>query len=185
MTPVVAVLSHRFDQRVLVFIGILWLGLALLQSRWTSGADFWTLATPQLLLSVGMAFFMTPLTTIALAAVEPEETASAAGGMSFLRTMAGAIGTSVATTLYNSGAVVTQSEMVSRLGADDLSRTLQASGLSLGQVRLAVEQTVTLESNVVAITQVFLLSAVLFAGTAMIIWLAPRPAREVDAGAAH
>lgn len=186
MSPIVAKLMDRVDPRGLVCFGILWLGAtSLLRVYWTSGADFWTLAMPQLLQGIGMPFFFIPLTTIGLGAVEPEETASAAGVMSFLRTMAGAIGTSVSTTLYANNAVVARSEIVSKLNADSTSSALQASGFSLDQVRGAIEQTVTQESYAMAINHLFLLSAIVFAFAAMIIWLSPRPTRAIKAGTAH
>lgn len=47
-----------------------------------------------------MPFFFVPLTTLALSSVLPEETTSAAGLMNFLRTLAGAIGTSWSTTVW-------------------------------------------------------------------------------------
>jgi DHA2 family multidrug resistance protein len=37
----------------------------------------------------------------------------------------------------------------------------------------------------VATTHIFLISAVVFAFAAMIIWLTPRPSRTVEMGAAH
>ncbi|TPG54674.1 DHA2 family efflux MFS transporter permease subunit [Sphingomonas glacialis] len=186
MSPIVAKLIDKVDPRGLVCFGILWLGAtSLLRVHWTSGADFWTLAMPQLLQGIGMPFFFIPLTTIGLGAVEPEETASAAGVMSFLRTMAGAIGTSVATTLYANNAVVARSEIVSKLNADPTSAAMQAGGFSLDQVRSTIEQTVTQESYAMAINHLFLLSAIVFAFAAMIIWVSPRPTRAVEAGAAH
>lgn len=186
MSPVVAMLSEKVDQRGLVCFGILWMGfVAVLQSGWTSGADFWTLALPQVLLGIGIPFFMVPLTTIALAAVEPEETASAAGVMSFLRTMAGAVGTSIATTLYNNNAVVARSEIVATLNSSQTSQSLEAAGFSVDQARGTIEQIVTKESFALAITHVFLLSAAVFVAAAMVIWLAPRPVRAIEVGAAH
>lgn len=186
MSPIVAKLLDRVDPRALVCFGILWLGLtSLLRVHWTSGADYWSLAFPQMLQGIGMPFFFIPLTTIALAAVEPEETASAAGVMSFLRTMAGAIGTSVATTMYANNAVVARAEIVSKLNSDATRQALQAGGFSLEQVRAAIEQTVAQESYALAINHLFLISAIVFAVAAMIIWLAPRPMRAVEAGAAH
>jgi MFS transporter, DHA2 family, multidrug resistance protein len=186
MSPVVAKLMDKVDPRALVCFGVLWMGVtSLLRVQWASGADFWTLAFPQMLQGIGMPFFMVPLTTIALGAVEPEETASAAGVMSFLRTMAGAVGTSLSTTLYSDSAVVARSEIVSKLNSDPTSETLQAGGFSLQQVRVAIEQTVTQESYALAIGHIFLLSAIVFAGAAMIIWLSPKPSRTVEASAAH
>jgi DHA2 family multidrug resistance protein len=186
MSPVVSKLLEKVDPRGLVCFGILWMGATtLLRVQWTSGSDFWTLAFPQLLQGIGVPFFFIPLTTIALGAVEPEETASAAGVMSFMRTMAGAIGTSVSTTLYYNNAVVARSEIVSKLNSDTTITALQASGFSLDQVRGVIEQTVVPESYALAVNHVFLLSAIVFGGAAMIIWLSPRPTRVVEAGAAH
>lgn len=186
MSPVAAKLSTRVDPRLLVCCGVLWLGcMALLRTRWTSGADFWTLALPQLLQGFGMPFFFIPLTTIALGAVDPDETASAAGVMSFLRTVAGAVGTTVAVSIWDDQARVARSEIVSRLNADSVSASLQASGFSLEQVRRVVEQLVEREAMAVATGHLFFLSAVVFAVAAAMIWLSPRPNRAVGPGAAH
>jgi hypothetical protein len=186
MSPIVAKLSTKVDPRALVCFGILWLGAtSLLRVHWNSGADFWTLAMPQLLQGFGMPFFFIPLTTLALAAVEPEETASAAGVMSFLRTMAGAIGTSISATIWDDSSRVARSEIVSKLSTQATSDTLAAQGFSLDQIRGLVVQLVDKEAMAVATTHVFLISAVVFALSAMIIWLTPRPTRSIEAGAAH
>ena len=186
MSPIVAKLAEKVDPRGLVCFGILWLGLtSLLRVFWTSGADFWALALPQMLQGIGMPFFFIPLTTIALGAVDPEETASAAGVMSFLRTLAGAVGTSVSTTMFANSAVVSRSEIVATLHDGATSQALQDNGFSLDQVRAALSQTVDIESMALAINHLFLISAIIFAGAAMVIWLSPRPRRAVEAGAAH
>ncbi|WP_267397190.1 MULTISPECIES: DHA2 family efflux MFS transporter permease subunit [unclassified Sphingomonas] len=186
MSPIVAKISGKVDPRALVCFGILWLGLiSLLRTHWTSGADYWSLAIPQMLQGFGMPFFFIPLTTIALGAVEPHETASAAGVMSFLRTMAGAIGTSVSTTMFANSTIASRSEIVGSLNAADTSQQLQASGFSIDQVRGIIERTVEQEAAAVAIDHIFLLSAIIFGIAAMVIWLSPRPRRPVGAGAAH
>ncbi len=186
MAPIVASLTNRVDPRALVCFGILWLGFtSLLRVGWTSGADFWTLAMPQLIQGFGMPFFFIPLTTLALSAVDEKETASAAGVMSFMRTMAGAIGTSISATIWSDNAVVARSEIVSRLNTDDTVAAMTAQGWSLDQIRVAIAQQVDQQSLALATNHVFLLSAFIFAAAAMIIWLTPRPARPVDTSAAH
>lgn len=186
MSPVVARLSGKVDPRILVTFGILWLGMtSTLRAGWTTDADFWTLAIPQMLQGIGMPFFFIPLTTIALGAVNPEETASAAGVMSFLRTMAIAVGTAVSTTLWANNTVVARSEMVGKLNSDEISQSLESAGFSLDQVRGLVEQSVAQESLTLALNHMFLLSACVFAFAATAIWFAPRPVREVDTSEAH
>lgn len=186
MSPIVAKLSSRVDQRALVCFGILWLGLvSLLRVHWNSQADFWTLALPQMLQGLGMPFFFIPLTSLALAAVEPQETASAAGVMSFLRTMAAAIATSISMTMWDNSSRVAHSEITSRLNSDGTVDAMTAQGFSLDQIRVVVAQFVEKEAYALATNHIFLLSAFVFAAAAMIIWMTPRPSREVELGAAH
>lgn len=186
MAPVVGVLVNKVDPRILVTFGILWLAMSsLLRAFWTSDADFWTLAIPQMLQGVGMPFFFIPLTTIALAAVEPEETASAAGVMSFLRTLAGAIGTSIAVTMWNNQINSSRNDMVSAMNADDAVQQLQGTGMGMDQIRGVLEQLVQREALTVAIDHMFLLSSLAFVFAAGAVWFAPRPARMVDTSAVH
>ena len=186
MSPIVASLSARVDARVLVSFGILWMGFtSLLRVGWTSEAGFWALSFPQLLQGVGIPFFFIPLTTLALSAVEPEETASAAGVMSFLRTMAGAIGTSISSTMWYDNASIARSEMAGRLNTTSTTDALEAQGWSLDQIRGAVVQLVDQQAMALATNHVFLISAMVFAAAAAVVWLAPSPQRVVDTSGVH
>ncbi|HWU95557.1 MAG TPA: DHA2 family efflux MFS transporter permease subunit [Sphingomonas sp.] len=186
MSPIVAKLTAKVDPRALVCFGILWLGFtSLLRVHWNSQADFWSLAFPQMLQGVGMPFFFIPLTTLALGSVRPEETASAAGVMAFLRTMAGAIATSISTTAWDDSARVARNELVSKLNTDGTVNAMTAQGFSLDQARSVIAQLVDKEAFALATSHIFLLSAIVFVGAAMIIWLTPRPKRAVGPGAAH
>lgn len=186
MSPIVAKMSTKADPRALVCFGILWLGVtSLLRVHWNSQADFWSLAFPQMLQGIGMPFFFIPLTTLALGSVKPEETASAAGVMAFLRTMAGAIATSISTTAWDDSARASRSELVSKLNTNDTVNALTAQGFSLDQARGVIAQLVDKEAFALATSHIFLISAGVFVAAAMIIWLTPRPKRAVGMGAAH
>lgn len=55
--PLVAMLAPRFDPRLLVSGGIVWLAaLALTRTFWTTDSDFWTLTIPQFVQGLGMTF---------------------------------------------------------------------------------------------------------------------------------
>lgn len=187
MSPVAAMLTTRVDTRLLVCFGILWLGgVSFLRTQWYAGADFWTLALPQLLQGFGMPFFFVGATTLALAAVLERETASAAGIMNFLRTLAGAIGTSIATTASERGTQASRAELAAVLNdPEQAMASMQASGLTADQARAALDQMVQSEAFTIATNQVFFASAILFFLAAGIIWLAPRPTRTVDMSTAH
>lgn len=188
MAPIVAKLSQRVDPRMLVSFGVLWLGATSLVRVfwWTSGSDFWTLALPQLIQGAGMPFFFIPLNTLALGAVNEEETASAAGVMNFLRTMAGAVAVAISTTLWYDGASYKRSELSGVLhGAQSTMDQLVARGFSTEQARLMLSQLVDKESVALATGQTFVMAAAIFAFAAMIIWFAPRPTRAVDTSSVH
>lgn len=186
MSPVVGALMNRVDARVLVTFGILWLAMtSVLRSQWTTDADFWTLAIPQMLQGIAMPFFFIPLTTIALASVRPEETASAAGVMSFLRTLAGAVGTSIAMTMWTNNIVYARNDIVGTMNGDDTVQALQGMGMSAQQSAGIIEQMVQRESLTLAMNHMFLISAAAFVFAALAVWAAPRPERMVDTTAVH
>jgi MFS transporter, DHA2 family, multidrug resistance protein len=188
MAPVVAKLSEKVDPRLLVSFGVLWLGATSLIRVfwWTSGADFWTVALPQLIQGAGMPFFFIPLTTLALGAVREHEVASAAGVMNFLRTMSGAVGTAVAMTIWYDGAQGTRAELSGVLnGAAQTMQSLQSHGYTVEQSRQIVSQLVDSQAMALATGSIFVTAAIVFAAAASIVWLAPRPKHAVAAGHAH
>jgi DHA2 family multidrug resistance protein len=188
MAPIVAKLSTKMDERLLVSFGILWLSGTSLSRVfwWTSGADFWTLAIPQLIQGAGMPFFFVPLTTLALGAVREEEVASAAGVMNFLRTMSGAVGTAIVTTMWYDGAQSKRAQLSGVLnGAQATMQSLQTHGFTVEQSRQFLSNVVDGQSNALSTGSVFVTAAITFAAAASIVWLAPRPKHAVAAGHAH
>src|SRR5690606_14508255 len=114
MSPIVAKMATKYDQRILASFGLTLLAVVtLMRAFWTTDANFIALAWPQILQGFAVPFFFIPLSNMALASVQPQEMASAAGLMNFLRTMAGAIGASIAVTLWDDHTKVARSEMVS------------------------------------------------------------------------
>lgn len=58
MSPIAANMIGRMGARGLACFGLLWLSAtSILWSHWASGADFWTLAIPQLVQGFGVPFF--------------------------------------------------------------------------------------------------------------------------------
>ena len=188
MAPVAAILSQKIDPRILVSGGILWLAITSLIRVvwWTTGADFWTLALPQLIQGAGMPFFFVPLTTLALGAVEESEVASAAGVMNFLRTMSGAVATAIGVTMWENGAQAARDTFTGVLnGTGTTMQTLQAKGLSVEQSRQFVSQLVDSQAIAVTTINLFELFAAIFIVAAAIIWFAPKPKHAVSLDAGH
>jgi DHA2 family multidrug resistance protein len=133
-----------------------------------------------------MPFFFVPLTILSLGSVEPKETASAAGLSSFMRTLSGAVGTSVATTLWANGAIRAHAELVGAINQPPgLVQGLEGSGFSASQVRQLTENLLTQESLIISLDHMFEIATVLMLASAVLIWLVPKPRKAVDTSKAH
>lgn len=168
--------TRGIDPRMLVSLAVLWLGcMAVLRSQWTSGADFWTLTTPQLMQGLAMSFFMMPLTTITLNSVPPEELASATGIQNFARTLTSGIFAAGALTVWSNTHREANGELIAQLQPDEAMRTLADAGMSGDQAIRTITTLVDREAVTLAINHVSLVTAVIFVFCALVIWLAPRP----------
>lgn len=186
VAPVAGRLINKVDVRIMISGAVAWIGLMTLwRAHWTTDADFWTIALPQLVQGFGMPFFMIPLTTLTLGSVRPEETASAAGMQNFLRTLAVAISTSLVLTGWGDGQRVSRNEMVGRLNADATMADLTSRGFTQDQARQMVANLVDAQAQLVSMDHVFFIAALVLFLAAAVVWLAPRPMAKVDASAAH
>lgn len=186
--PFVPRLMKHFDPRWLVFFGVSWLAMvACLRANWYStDATFWTLALPQLIQGFGVSLFFVPLTTISLGSVNPTETASAAGIAGFGRTLSGAVATSAITTVWSDISRSNSAELAGTVngGAQAMAR-IEQQGFSHEQARAMLAQLVEQQGMAQATAHVFAISALLLVLSACVIWLAPRPARDMAPASGH
>jgi MFS transporter, DHA2 family, multidrug resistance protein len=185
--PAAGLLSTKVDPRKLVFFGLMWLcGILAIRSIGTTDMSFWQISLPLLFMGIGLPFFFVPVTTIALASVQEHETASAAGLMNFLRTLAGAVATSIVNTAWENGAQVKHAELAGLVdGSGDTMRALAASGFDSEQSLQAMDRMVHGQSVMLATNELMLYSSLAFFLAAMLIWAAPKPKRVIALGAAH
>jgi DHA2 family multidrug resistance protein len=180
--PIVGARMSKADPRRLVFIGLLWLaGVTASRAFLSVDATYWQISIPLLLMGAGLPFFFVPLTALSLGSVEPHEMASAAGLQNFLRTLSGAVATSVVQTMWEDRSSMNHSELS---GLADQSgeavRTFEAGGMSHDQAIYALNNLVDEQSVMLATNQVMMITAVAFALAAFVIWFAPKPARAVS-----
>lgn len=185
-SQIAARLTGKADPRLMISLSVAWLGImALVRTGWTSDADFWSLSIPQILQGFGMSFFMIPLTVVSLSAVLPEETASAAGLQNFLRTMAIAVSTSIALTVWANSQRVAQSELVSKIQTDEAQTLLEKAGMTFDQAKEIIASLVEKEAITLAVNHTFMIAAIVLFVAAALVWIAPRPKGPVDTSAAH
>ncbi|MEN9717269.1 MAG: hypothetical protein RIQ99_147 [Pseudomonadota bacterium] len=177
MAPIAGKAFERFDQRVLITGGMLWLVLiSLWRTQWNTDGTFWDYALPQLAQGFGMPFFFIGLMMFSLSSVPMAEVASAAGLLSFMRTVAGAAGTALSTSMWDNAAREARASMVGTLNdADGTITRLQAAGMTPDQARGVIERLVDAQAATIGSNHVFAISAVILFVAAWLVWLAPRP----------
>lgn len=186
-SPFVPALMKRFDPRMLVFVGVSWIGIcSLMRMTWSTEITFWTIAMPQLLQGVGVSLMIVPLTTISLSSVQPHETAAAAGIANFGRTLAGAVATAIVTTIWSDMGRERGAELAGVLnGADATSDMLQQQGYSAEQARGVIARLVENQGVAVGTAELFGICAIALFVAATTIWLAPRPPRGAKPASGH
>ena len=186
--PFAAKYSQKYDPRVLVFCGVIWLGaFTYLRAFGTTDMTYAQIAIPMLIQGIGLPFFFVPLTGLALASVDADETASAAGLMSFLRSLSGAFAASIVITAWDDKATVFRSDLVGRAASPEQIAISLGDTSSAGQnIALHIlDQNVQSQAIMLATNQIFLIVACTFVFAALTIWLAPKPNRRADTSNAH
>ena len=173
----------------LIFALVLWM-----RSLFNTQADIETILVPTVIQGIGMAFFFVPLVTLTLSGLSPDRIPAAAGLSNFVRITAGAMGTSIATTLWESRTALHHVQLTEQLGgatstaaAETLAK-LRASGLDSEQIAAFVNRLVDQQAAMLGANGGFAGSALLFLLMIGLVWLA-RPAGHgaaaADAGAVH
>jgi DHA2 family multidrug resistance protein len=183
LTPLVGKKLNVWDPRLmatgafLLFAVVLWI-----RASFTTETDLGFILIPTILQGAALAFFFIPLTTVSLAGLGPERIPAAAGLSNFVRITAGAMGTSIATTVWDQRASLHHAHFTEPLvqgqgafGAfvDAMSKT----GLSAEQAWLQVNRMIDQQAFTRAADDIFYASAWGFIFLIAIIWIADRPAK--------
>ena len=190
LTPLVGRKVGQWDPRrmatgaFVVFALVLWM-----RSHFDTQTDFWHILVPTLIQGAAMAFFFIPLTTITLSDLPPERIPAAAGLSNFVRIMAGAMGVSITTTLWDSRAALHHAHLTEGLvqGQGVFGQALQqltAGGMTQIQALAQINRLIDQQAFTRAADDVFLASAGLFLVLIALIWLTRRPGSGGSADAA-
>jgi DHA2 family multidrug resistance protein len=187
LAPLAGRIGEWVDLRLTACLGLAWLGVvSLLRARWTLDLDFWSYTFPQLLQGLGTPFFFIGLMTLALGSVPPRETASAAGLMAFMRTLCGALATSIATTAWFDGTQEVRAQLAGIVnGGAAFLDELGTHGFTHEQARGVLEQLVEKQGATISASHLFVAIGLLCIAAAQLTWIIPRPKGGVAAVAAH
>ena len=192
LSPWVGNNVSRIDPRTLASVAFIGFGLVLwMRSHFNAEADFTTILIPTVLQGAAMAFFFIPLQAIVFSGLTPDKMPSAAGLSNFVRITAGAVGTSLFTTLWESRATLHHAQLTEAVnrGNDTAVQTiaqLMASGLSSEQALASINRMIDQQAYTMAATDLFYLSSVLFFALIAMVWLAkPKRGGAAGGGGAH
>lgn len=192
LSPWVGKNVSRIDPRKLATVAFLGFGAVLwMRSHFNTQADFMTILIPTLLQGAAMAFFFIPLQAIVFSGLQPQQTPSAAGLSNFVRITAGAVGTSLFTTLWESRASLHHAQLVESINTGNTTAMatldqLMGSGMNREQALTTIDRMINQQAFTLAVTDLFYLSAALFFLLVAVIWFSkPVHGAAVDAGGAH
>ena len=189
LSPVVGRYNDRVDPRILVTLSFAIFALVLfMRAHFNTDATIATLMLPTVIQGAGMAAFFIPLVSISLSGMAPERIPAASGLFNFARITAGAVGTSIATTLWDRRATLHHAQLVERLGAGDPTTaaalgTLHSGGLSADQSYAMLNRLVDTQAFMLSADDIFYVSGILFLILIGLVWLA-HPVRGAGGAAA-
>lgn len=187
LSPWVGKNVGRIDPRRLATVAFLGFALVLwMRSHFNTQADFMTVLIPTLLQGAAMAFFFIPLQAIVFSGLPPEQMPSAAGLSNFVRITAGAVGTSLFTTLWESRAALHHAQLAEAIHPGSPAATaaigqLMAGGLTREQALASIDRMVNQQAFTLAVTDLFYLSSALFLLLVLVIWTS-KPVRTAGGG---
>jgi DHA2 family multidrug resistance protein len=193
LSPWVGRNVNRIDPRLLATAAFLVFGAVLwMRAQFNTQADFATILWPTLLQGIAMALFFIPLQSIAFAGLPPERLPAAAGLSNFVRITAGAVGTSVFTTLWESRAALHHANLseqisLSHPAAVQTLADLQHAGQSREQALALLNRMIDQQAFTMAATDLFWLSSMLFVALVALVWFSAASTQGAVAtdGGAH
>ena len=189
LSPVVGRTIGRVDPRIYatasfaVFALVLWM-----RSRFNTQVDFTTLLIPTVIQGIAMACFFIPLLALTLSGLTPDRIPAATGLSNFVRITAGAVGTSVTTTLWDNRMALHHAHLVEAISRPDSParmalQHLQNQGMSQEQALSYLNRMIDQQAAMLGASDIFWLSSILFIALIGLVWLA-RPAKGGDGGGA-
>jgi DHA2 family multidrug resistance protein len=194
LSPFIGRLLQWFDARVLVSVAFVGLsGVFFMRTQYLSTVDAWHLVIPTLLQGIPTVLWFVPLVSIILSGLPPERIPAAAGLSNFARIFCGAVGTSIAGTVWSHRTVVHHVRLTEQASIDNPAfnqaiAALQSQfHLDVGAAYASFESMVASQAAVMGLDDFFYASTFIFILIIPLIWIT-RPTKSGDsteASAAH
>jgi len=191
LSPLAArAMTRGVDPRALATFGfIVFSAVAFWRAEFNTSADFATIALPQLLQGVGIAFFFAPLISMNLGGIPPARLADAAGVQNFFRMMLGSFGASIVISTWDNRQSLHHTRLAERVDAysavtREAIDNMTAAGMTPDQAYAQIERQISNQAYMLAANEIFWVIGFLFVALIALIWLM-RPPFGAPPGAAH
>ncbi len=181
LSPIIGKLGYRLDMRVLVSISFaVYAGCFFWRTLFNAEMDFWDVFWPQFIQGIGMAMFFMPLTTITLSNIPAHKMAAASSLSNFMRILAGGIGTSAVTTMWERREALHQTRLTEQINpyADNtvgMIETMRRMGLNEQQINMSLSQVISQQGYIIGSNEIFWFSGMLFLALIGLVWMAKPP----------
>jgi DHA2 family multidrug resistance protein len=183
LTPLVGKKVAVWDPRLMATGAFLVFSVVLfMRSQFTTQTDFEYILIPTLMQGAAMAFFFIPLTTLVLSGQPPDRIPAAAGLSNFSRITTGAMGTSIATTVWEDRAILHHAHITESLNNSNSTyltsmENLRTAGMTPEQAMFQVNRLIDQQAFTRAADDVFLISSLMFLLLIGVVWFTKRPVK--------
>jgi DHA2 family multidrug resistance protein len=181
LAPIIGRTLHVIDPRLMACAGFLiFAQVSFMRAAFTLEVDWFHIALPMFIQGAANVMFFLPLTALALRGMTPERMPGATGLQNFLRYMGGAVGASLAITLWDDRAKLHRAQLAETLVAgkpqtEAALEAMRAQGSTPDQALARLDQALEAQARMLSTLDLFWLSGLLFLALALLVWLANPP----------
>lgn len=181
LSPIIGKFSNRLDMRILVTISFtVYATCFFWRSEFSTDTDFMSVFWPQLIQGIGMAMFFMPLTAITLSRIPGNQLAAASSISNFVRILAGGIGTSLTTTMWDRREALHHSRLVEFINPYDSNAVHSMNaygqlGLDNTQQLGMLQRTLSQQTSIMGANDMFWLCGAVFLTLIVLVWFAKPP----------
>lgn len=183
-SPIVGKLLIKQDARTLATISfVLFAIVFFMRSHYNTEIGTWNLVIPTLLQGIPTVMFIIPLSMIILSGLPPDKIPAAAGLYNFVRIFCGAIGTSIASTMWNNRSVLHHAQLTEQANPYNpiFNQFLDSAQSSLAldpqQSQALFAALINGQANMLGLNDIFWISALIFIVLIPVVWIT-KPAKK-------
>ena len=181
LAPIIGKLGSKLDMRWVVTFSFAMYAICFYwRSEITAQVDFWGIVLPQFFLGFAMGTFLLPLLAIVMSGMENQQIAAASSLSNFLRVLAGAMGSSLAITMWEKREAFHHARLAEYFTAYSpqaqmVDAVQQGLGVSSQQAYGVAAMQITQQGFILSASELYYVSSGLFLFLIIFIWFAKPP----------